>query len=121
MADAGATISPVSTPPSQGKKAMFAAVALLITVLLLIYGGSAWRNQFVNWDDEGQLYQNPDFNPATVSSVLKYWTTPHMNLYMPVSYTLWGAVATVARVPADAQGIALNPVWFHGLNLLLHI
>jgi Flp pilus assembly protein TadD len=113
------TNPPVSVPRTGASSA--AAIALLIAIPILVFGPSALRNHFVNWDDEGQLYQNPDFNPPTVRSVIKYWYAPHMNLYMPITYSLWGGVAALATVKADSAGIALNPLWFHGLNLLLHI
>src|SRR5215469_15912260 len=107
---------PASANPS--KTALFCAILVLVTVAVFL--PSVLRDQFVNWDDEGQLYQNPDFNPATISSVAKYWYRPHMNLYMPVAYTLWGGVAVLARTLPDAEAIELDPRWFHGLNLLLH-
>jgi Tfp pilus assembly protein PilF len=97
------------------------AILSLILVPLFVFSPSVLRDHFVNWDDEGQLYQNPDFNPPTFHSVVKYWRTPHMNLYMPITYSLWGSVAAVAKTPPDRDGIALNPVWFHALNLMLHI
>ena len=93
---------------------------LLVLVPLCVFLPSVLRDEFVNWDDEGQLYQNADFNPPSFQSVGKYWYSTHMNLYMPITYTLWGSVACLAQVPASAEGIRLNPVWFHALNLALH-
>lgn len=111
----------MSTVETKSRIPALAAVVLLFVVPVVVFGPAALRNRFVNWDDEGQLYQNPDFNPPSFASVIKYWWSPHMNLYMPVTYSLWGGVAAMAGVKADAAGIALNPVWFHGLNLMLHV
>jgi len=109
------------TDQKSSKSAVIAALVLLVFVPLVTFGPSVLRDHFVNWDDEGQLYQNPDFNPPSVSSVIKYWHSPHMNLYIPVTYTLWGSVAALAQTKPDAEGISLDPIWFHALNLILHM
>src|SRR5277367_410865 len=76
---------PVDPPPQKilSSRSTVLATLSLILVPLLIFTPSVLHDHFVNWDDEGQLYQNPDFNPPTFQTVIKYWHTPHMNLYMP--------------------------------------
>ena len=79
--------------------------------------------EFTNWDDPQTIAQNPRLNPPSVSGVLYFWDPghPYMDLYVPVTYTVWSAVAAVAYAPGAAPGEpALNPWVFHGLNLLLH-
>jgi Tfp pilus assembly protein PilF len=80
------------------------------------------RHPFIDWDDHGQIYENPDFNPPTLAALAKYWYRPHMNLFMPVSYTAWGAIAQFAyEASPDAAGIHLRAKYFHGANVLLHL
>ena len=96
-------------------------VALLIVLPLATFG-RVLSHGFVNWDDHAQLYENPDFNPPTPAKIARYWRGPHMNLYLPVTYTLWGALSSVARLERpDASGAMLDARYFHAMNLLLHI
>ena len=45
-----------------------------------------------------------------------------MDLYVPVTYTLWGIIAAMAySPPADETGALLSTVPFHLANLSLHI
>ncbi|MDP9173586.1 MAG: tetratricopeptide repeat protein [Planctomycetota bacterium] len=108
-------------PSTSESNATAAAVLLLVAVTLAVYAPSVFQNGFLNWDDQGQLFKNPDFNPPTFHSVSGYWFTPHMSLYMPVTYTLWGITAAIAQTSPDSAGITLNPAYFHALNLVLHI
>jgi cytochrome c-type biogenesis protein CcmH/NrfG len=79
-------------------------------------------HNFVSWDDLKTVQYNPSLNPVTVHSLHTWWTTSRMDLYVPVTYTVWGMIALVARVPGTATTPAyLNPVPFHVANLLLHV
>jgi protein O-mannosyl-transferase len=97
------------------------AAPLLLALLVLVVFAPLVRYEFQVWDDHDTIARNPLFNPVTGESYVRFWTTPHMDMYAPLTYTVWGLVATVARVQtADPQGITLNPMIFHGLNILLH-
>jgi tetratricopeptide (TPR) repeat protein len=77
---------------------------------------------FVGWDDALFIASNPRFNPPTWQTVVYYWRHPGFNLYMPVSYSLWAAAATLAYLPTpDAAGNHLNPFIFHMLGLFCHL
>ncbi|HSV15634.1 MAG TPA: tetratricopeptide repeat protein [Tepidisphaeraceae bacterium] len=91
-----------------------------ILVLLGIVLGTYWpvlRNQFVDFDDQTEIYQNPDFNPVTARRVAWNWSHTRMTLYMPLTYTVWGGVAAIS--PREAHG-TLTAWPFHALNLALH-
>src|SRR5258708_7458981 len=91
-----------------------------ILILLAIAVGTYWpvlRNDFVDFDDQTEIYQNPDFNPVTLHGLAWNWRHTRMTLYMPLTYTTWGAVADVA--PRDDRGV-LEAWPFHLLNLGLH-
>jgi tetratricopeptide (TPR) repeat protein len=80
---------------------------------------------FTWWDDADTIHHNPRLNPPTLASVQHYWTAAGPDapagLYIPATYTLWIALAAIARNSApDAQGIWLNPHIFHAANVLLH-
>lgn len=97
-------------------------ILLLLILLPLATFGRVLGHGFVNWDDQGQLYENPDFNPPTVAKIARYWRGPHMNLYLPVTYTLWSGLSSFARLEKpDASGATLDARYFHATNLLLHV
>jgi hypothetical protein len=77
------------------------------------------------WDDPDTIARNPDLNPPTFGSVLKYWNPahPYMDLYVPVTYTVWAAIAALTRraAPDPAGGGWLSPFPFHAASLVLHM
>ena len=113
-------------PASEAPTATSRPRALWPTVILLaltaLVFGRVVTHDFLLLDDPPLIYQNPAFNPATWTSVMRNWGEAKMGIYMPVTYTVWGAVAAIARRAApDPRGITLNPAWFHALNLALHL
>lgn len=94
----------------------------VLVLLPMLTFGRVLSHGFVNWDDQSQLYQNPDFNPPAFAKIAQYWTRSHMDLYLPVTYTLWGGIASFARLDApDASGATLDARYFHAANLLAHV
>src|SRR5262249_44971284 len=75
---------------------------LVLAVLIIIYA-PVREAQFLQWDDTKTISANPDLNPPTAKSVLRYWDPrrPYMDLYVPVTYTAWAAVASLSE-PAPA-------------------
>src|SRR2546421_3044404 len=95
---------------------------LLLAVATILVFGRITTNDFTYWDDAGTIHHNPRLNPPTVRNVLWYWGHSELGLYMPVTYTVWEALAAVARLEAaDEFGIALNPWLFHAASLIVHI
>jgi hypothetical protein len=98
---------------------------VLIVVATLLAMGRVIGNDFVRFDDAYTIHQNPRLNPPTVGSVLSYWRDWRSGadgLYVPVTYTAWAALATLARLDQpDAEGIALNPYVFHAASVLVHV
>lgn len=76
--------------------------------------------EFTGYDDNGNVGTNPDFNPVTARSLGRYWTGPHMDMYIPVTYTVWAGLATMARTEGKNGAWVLEPGVFHAANLLLH-
>ena len=91
-------------------------IVLVLIALPLATFGRVLGHGFIDWDDRTQIYENPDFNPPSPAKIAKYWRGPHMNLYLPVTYTLWGVLSAVGR-----DGAAPDARIFHATNLLLHI
>lgn len=95
------------------------AVVLLI-VLALVAMGRLVGAEFAGWDDHDTIASNRNMNPSDLAGLGRLWTTQHMHLYVPVTYTLWWVMANLARVSPDPGGVTLNPQVYHGLNVLLH-
>jgi hypothetical protein len=95
---------------------------LLLAVATILVFGRIATNDFTYWDDAGTIHHNPRLNPPTIKNVLWYWGHSELGLYMPVTYSVWGGLAAVARLEsADEFGIALNPWLFHAASLIVHV
>src|SRR6266480_170694 len=102
---------------------------LLIAVTLLCYC-RLFQADFTLFDDIFTVEYNPLLNPPSVKNALSYWKPLQPNgkvngqygLYIPLTYTYWSAVATVARTPDpnSTGAFELNPYVFHIGNVMLH-
>lgn len=89
---------------------------LLITVVLamlpiLLYATSLW-NGFVNWDDGPLILENPWIRGLTWENIRHAFTSYDPELYVPLTLTSYQMTYMIGE---------LNPFWFHGGNLLLHV
>jgi tetratricopeptide (TPR) repeat protein len=91
---------------------------LILTGTVIFTFGGVIDNQFLNWDDQAEIFDNTHLNPVTWEGLAWNWTNTQMTLYMPVTYTVWGGVASIAPRDADRH---LQPRAFHALNLCLHL
>ena len=108
------------TPPKP-ESGRWAVAALLAFTTFATYVPVCWSD-FTTWDDNLNVSRNPYLNPPSMEGVAHFWSTPHMALYIPVTYTVWGLLASVAGLDTpDAAGIALNPSIFHVANLIVHV
>ncbi|MBU0766975.1 tetratricopeptide repeat protein [Patescibacteria group bacterium] len=87
------------------------ALWILAIVTFLTYAPSL-GNDFVTYDDDLLVYQNPnvlEFSPQTIAAV---FTTYDPELYVPI---------TLVSYQLESVLFGLNPFIFHLTNLLLHI
>ena len=91
-------------------------------VAVLVTFSRACRYDFINFDDYETVVDNPLMNPVTPHSLWVWWTSPNLELYDPMTATVRGLVASLARVSPDpVTGESLNPWVFHTVNIVLHI
>jgi protein O-mannosyl-transferase len=110
----------MTQPTSAARPTRFSLPILIVLVLLCL--GRLVFAEFTWWDDAGTVHHNNWLNPPTLNSLKYYWTTPTAGLYVPVTYTVWIALAAIAGVDRpDDFGVMLNPVFFHGASVLLHL
>lgn len=105
--------------PGNAKPSAWPLLVVLLAAVCTM--GRVVNNDFLWWDDSVNIHHNPDMNPPTFHSVIKYWWTPAQALYIPVTYSIWGILAWMGRLRvADDFGIQLNPMIFHGASVLVH-
>ncbi|MBI3289480.1 MAG: tetratricopeptide repeat protein, partial [Elusimicrobia bacterium] len=111
-------LTPAHSPTNTASECWFWSGAVFLAVLMAFAG--VVRHEFVAWDDDINVYQNPLLNPATLEGVKTVWTSPYLRLYIPLTYTAWSAVAAWCQRGAGAAA-QLSPMPFHAANLAVHL
>lgn len=77
---------------------------------------------FPFWDDDIHVHANPWLHPLTWESLRKFWLAPYQQLYIPLTYSVWAALAVGSRAWAGLPLTTgpLDPFWFHAANWALH-
>ena len=97
-------------------------MALLLVGATLVVFWPVCGHEFVVWDDQLNVYENPYLDPVTPSNILHFWKEPYENLYIPLTYSIWAGVAYFAQRPtAERAEPRLDPGIFHATNLLFHL
>src|SRR6185312_3258202 len=91
---------------------------LILTLTLLVFA-PVCRHGFVEWDDNFTIERNPLIQHPSLPNVLHYWTHAFMDLYVPVTYTAWAAIAQLSRLLSGPEA-PLNARLFHTASVLLH-
>src|SRR5215813_6421198 len=99
------------------------AVATLLALVTLAVFWQVHNHAFVLWDDGLHVYENPYLQALTFDNIKAIWREPYVELYIPLTYTLWALIAAVARggSPGPTGGSPFAPEFFHTLNLLVHL
>jgi hypothetical protein len=84
-------------------------IFLVLVAVVTIYGRTVGYD-FVSWDDDQNITQNPLFQRG---DWWKFWTEPFIGMYVPVVYTLWYGLLRLST-PA-------NPMLFHAVNVVMHL
>jgi tetratricopeptide (TPR) repeat protein len=107
-----------------GLKKLYLAIALLWIGTGTVFFGVT-KLDFVAWDDDVLIYENPYLHPPTIPHLQYFWKRPHQLLYIPLTYSTWSGLSLAAReaprVTADGFVSTLSARPFHLFNLLLHL
>lgn len=80
---------------------------------------------FVSWDDNAFIYNNPYLDPVTPAHVAEFWKgpkPPYQYLYAPLAYTAWAAISAIDRGGSSSVHTRrFTPALFHAMNLVCHI
>lgn len=97
------------------------AAFLLLTLVVLLVFGPAYRHDFLNYDDDINVTANDLVRNASAANLRMVWQQPYHNLYIPLTYSFWQLQAKLSGISATGGNSALNPKIFHGANLLVHL
>lgn len=96
----------------------------LVGLVLICMGSVLWC-PFTGWDDPHTIWENKNFLPPSVESVMEYWDyrKPAAGLWVPMTYTIWGILAAFAYNPKSLgpRGEQISPFPFHAMSLLVHV
>lgn len=92
----------------------------LISITIIVFIPILWH-EFVAWDDDMLIHQNPFYHPFNLHSFLYFWGHHYEGLYMPLTYNLWGIISLIAKLPPAPDRPSMSPTPFHAFNLLLHL
>jgi tetratricopeptide (TPR) repeat protein len=99
---------------------LVASLILLAIALAVTFGPVRNFQLLTLWDDNVNVLNNPGLNPPSWEGVAKFWREPYVLLYVPVTYTVLAAEATLAYHPASPPGQRFDPHVFHIANLVWH-
>lgn len=110
-----------SSSPARPERWQGALAGGLLAAVTLLVLGQVIGHQFTWWDDQRTIHHNAQFNPPTREGIAQTWKKPAYGLYVPLTYSYWGALAYAAEKPADELGIHLDPRVYHTGSLALHM
>src|SRR2546427_589246 len=90
---------------------VFRLLPVLIALVTVVPFLPTLDNQFVNWDDDDNLVENPHYRGLGWTHLRWMWTTSHIGHYAPLTWMTFGL---------DYLFWGLKPVGYHLSNLLLH-
>ncbi|HEX8342798.1 MAG TPA: hypothetical protein VF624_17980 [Tepidisphaeraceae bacterium] len=96
-----------------------AAAALVVAATVLAFSYTLTCD-FAGWDDDVTIVYNLWMTEVGWATVAHYWTHTAANIYVPLTYTAWAAIALVAKVAPDHRGVAFNPLFFHAASVAAH-
>lgn len=104
-----------------GQHRAWPSLLLLFVIVLAVFSPVLGHRFIGTWDDPVAIVNNPAYNPPRWQSLIHYWTRPPAKglLYVPVTYTVWGAAAFVEQ-HASPPGVAFHPGLFYAINWLAH-
>src|SRR5687767_6361372 len=81
-----------------------ALIPLALSLAMLAIYGRIVGHDFVSWDDQGHVTENPHLDPVTLAGVVRLWKQPFFEHYVPLSYTGFAAQAWLAQSSHDQYG-----------------
>lgn len=99
---------------------------ILLAILIIVAAVDCqviWFDSVSFWDDNMNVFKNPLYAPLSWEHIGMFWRGPYMELYLPVTYTVWGALVALSRyiVGVSISFGVIDPMVFHLTNLWIHL
>ncbi|MBA3015886.1 MAG: tetratricopeptide repeat protein [Proteobacteria bacterium] len=91
----------------------------LVLVVAVVYGRVVGF-EFLDYDDNLNVYENPLLSNISASNLLRFWQKPFEGLYIPLTYTVWALLTKISSFLPGSHDRIFNPQLFHAANLLVH-
>jgi tetratricopeptide (TPR) repeat protein len=95
---------------SPARKFHLCSITAIFLLTLTVYANSL-NNDFTNWDDPGLVIENPSIRSLDPANIIDIFVPKAGHSYQPVR---------VLSYAVDYHLWKLNPVGYHGVNILLH-
>src|SRR5205814_4232930 len=107
-------VPPIEVEPAAGSGAQLVTmvICILLVAIVWVVFGQTLRHEFVNYDDDQYVYENPRIaNGLTLEGIGWAFTNAHASNWHPLT--------TISHM-LDCQLYGLNPWGHHLTNVLLH-
>jgi protein O-mannosyl-transferase len=84
---------------------------LVIAAAAAIAHAQGLRGEFLNWDDDRNFLQNPDYRGIGPAQWRWAWSTYHLGVWQPLAWLLLGA---------QHVAFGMNPLGYHATSLAIH-
>jgi len=84
----------------------------LVSLTLCVYAQTLGFDFLSNWDDYQYVTNNPDIMGVTAHNLMAVFSSHYLGNYAPVH---------LLSYMFDYQLAGMNPAWFHGVNLAVHM
>ena len=101
----------IESKPINESRLGWIAPAVVVVLFAQIVGF-----EHLNWVDPLTIFQNPFLRPVSIHSFIEAWTSPHLNLWIPLTHSLWAILAWIGR-----DGTEISPLAFRVTSLALHM
>jgi len=108
----GRSITPLAPPPASGSRRAVLGICLLLATLVGIVFGQTLQYQFVNFDDDAYVYQNPMVKAGLTPAAIT-WAFTHKH------QDNWHPLTSLSHI-LDCQFYGLKAGGHHLTNVLLH-
>ena len=105
--------------PTRTRSSSWLALLFVVAIGFFVHR-SALEHEFVSWDDDINLYENPNLIAGDIRWKLP-WFEPYQGMWIPVTYTAWGAIAAATREEVGLDSYSLAPMPFHAASVALHL
>jgi len=110
----------MATEQARAAPGWLPACLLLLPAVALVHG-PILRHGLLHWDDRVMTVQNPLVQPPVLEGLARAWSTPFMDMYIPVTYSALAGLAAVSRAAGPgAPAGELDPWPCHLASLLVH-